>query len=132
MKSLKLITICCLMLFCGTMAAQQKSTKGWIIIESIKKDPTLGKSFKEKAINLSSLDTLWRTDKKLGNFEIQDLMNTLNSFENAVLKGDGKKIIMPKHVSAARSKFPGKDINAFKGRFKMHLTQMERAFDEDE
>lgn len=131
MKTLKLLTICCLLISSGTLIAQKKDKKSWIIIESIKNHPTLGDDFKQKAVAVAELGGQLPA-KGLGNFEIQDLMNTIIPFEKAALNGKGQDVIMPKHIRQARTAHSGKTKQALVSRLRLHMLQMERVFEDDE
>ena len=86
MKTLKSLTIICLLFLCGAATSQNNKTKSWIIIESIQNEDGLSKAFKQKAITMVKEFDKAPSADKLGNFEIQDLMLALNNFESAVFQ----------------------------------------------
>lgn len=133
MKTLKLLTICCLLLLGANTIAQNGGSSSYFTIEleNIKNHPDLSPAFKQKAIAVAKLgDHL--PPKSLLQFEIQMARNTITAYEKAVLNGAGKNVILPKAVKNARKMHPGMDKPALSSRLRMYLKQMERVFEDDE
>ncbi|MAO07186.1 MAG: hypothetical protein CL596_00575 [Alteromonas sp.] len=126
MKARNTLFLLTVLLSFSTLIAQKgEPKKPWIILESLKKDKTVTASFKQKAVKtFGYLDSLKVKDQ-------EKMVQVANTFEKAVTKGEGKKILTKKDVMTAKANHPGKNQEAIKKRFQFYIKQMERVFDDE-